>query len=464
MEPLRYITVSELNRLLNLVLEDNLPEVYFEGEISELNLAASGHLYCTLKDNSAEVRIILWAQTVQSLKFRPECGAAVRCHGRPNVYQKSGRLQIIVDRMFPAGEGELKKKFLELKAKLEKEGLFAPERKRKLPFLPRAIGVVTSAAGAAIHDIMVKLRERMPQIPVYLVDVRVQGEGSAQDIAAGLDFLAGSSLVDVIIVGRGGGSLEDLWSFNEEIVARAVFASPVPVISAVGHEVDVSLCDLVADVRAPTPTAAAEMVVPRRADLLACIEDCEARLSAYQRWFEPLVQQLDELSLKLKHGMRNIINAAALRIAAAGARLRTIEPGKILALFASRLDSLWEKLCRQAADRLNAAASTVDRLQARLAGAYSPQRLSLLSEKVRFMENRLQTSITRRVQVMSHRLQNASDRLQALNPRGVLERGYAIVESRGKIITSSAELELEELIKILFAKGAVKAAVKERMD
>lgn len=440
MQTARFITVSEVNRLLNQALEESAPEIYFEGEIAELTKAASGHLYCTLKDPASEVRIILWAPAARGLKFKPECGLAVRCHGRPSVYQKTGRLQIIVDQMAPAGAGLLQKKFLELKAKLEKEGLFAPDRKRRLPFLPRAIGVVTSASGAAIHDIMVKLAERMPHIPVYLMDVRVQGEGAAQEIAQGLALLSRSSMVDVIIVGRGGGSLEDLWAFNEEIVVREIFASPVPVISAVGHEVDVSLSDLAADVRAPTPTAAAEIVVPRRDELLARILECEARILAYERWFAPLEQQVDELTLSLNQGLRTVLENCRLHIQAAQAKLAAIEPRHFLQVQVARLDSFYEKLKTSAGRDLN-----------------------LISSKLERGESRLENYLARYLQKLFNQVQNIDERLQALSPRRVLERGYSIVEKRGRIVRSSGEVALEDMLKISFATGAVGAAVKEKI-
>lgn len=462
-EPQQYITVSELNRLFNAVLEESFPKVFFEGEISELTSAASGHLYGTLKDSAAEVRIIVWASSVRALKFKPSCGQAVRCHGRPNVYQKSGRLQVIVDKMFPAGEGLLQKKFLELKAKLEKEGLFAADRKRALPFLPRAIGVVTSASGAAIHDIMVKLRERMPQIPVYLADVRVQGEGAAQEIAAALSYFGESGLVDVIIAGRGGGSLEDLWAFNEEAVVRAIFACPVPVVSAVGHEVDVSLSDLAADARAPTPTAAAEMIVPRRDELLAKIAECERRLQDYQRWFEPVVQQVDELALKMDYAVHNLLKAAWLHISAAESKLKTIEPRRVLELWNLRLDALHQKLKRAFARDLNAASAAIEKHQGRLRQALSAQKIALLGAQVRVREGQLLAAWKHYIERAVHRVKELGARLDALNPRRVLERGYSLVEFKGKIISSAEELEIEDRLKILFAQGAIGAEVKEKM-
>ncbi len=417
MKPEVFLSVSDLNRILNLTLEESLPEVSFEGEISEISRAQSGHLYITLKDENAEVRIILWASTVRTLKFRPDKGQSVRCKGRPNVYQKSGALRIIVSSMQPTGEGELQKRFQQLKEKLEKEGLFAPERKRKLPFLPKAIGVVTSAQGAVIHDIMVRLKERMPQIPVYLVDVRVQGEGAAEEIASAITYLGESGFVDVIIAGRGGGSLEDLWAFNEELVVRAFFSCKVPIISAVGHEVDVSLADLAADVRAPTPTAAAEMVVPRREDLLEAIMEYEERLYDFEHWFAPLSEEVDTLSERLLIHVSRLVEQAKLKIEAASAKIKSIEPHRLIELRHKGLDMI---------------------------------------------RQRLEASAKKSLEDAKARLQQKAGVLEAVSPKRVLERGYAIVEAKGRVIKSAEEVDIGQVVDVLLGQGRIKAGVQEK--
>lgn len=312
--PRRFLSITELVGVVQGVLEAELPEIAFEGEVSQITKAASGHFYLTLKDDKSQIPVVIWRGLAQTIKFDLKAGVSIRCSGRPNLYHASGKFQFVLTYLELAGEGALQKKFLELKARLEKEGLFTQERKRPIPFFPKAVGVVSSKTGAVIHDIMVKIHGRMPSIPVFLVDVRVQGEGSAEEIAAGIQQLDASGLVDVIIVARGGGSLEDLWAFNEEIVVRAIFASKTPVVSGVGHEVDVTLADFVADIRAPTPTAAAEMVVPKRDDLLVLIADYERRLLDGDRWFRPKEQRLDELAIRLDKRI-----AAALQLA--GARL-----------------------------------------------------------------------------------------------------------------------------------------------
>lgn len=414
----RYISVTELVASLGLTLENEFPLVLFQGEIFEITRAVSGHIYFSVKDENSRISAVMWKGPAAALKFRPEPGVAVLCEGRPNVYHKDGRLQIMVHSMTTAGAGELQKKFLQLKARLEKEGLFAAERKRPLPFFPLAIGVVTSATGAVIHDIMVRLRGRMPCLKVYLEDVRVQGEGAAQEIARGIQRLSESGQVEVIIVARGGGSLEDLWAFNEEQVVRAIFASRVPVVSGVGHEVDVTLSDFVADVRAPTPTAAAEMVVPTRDELLRQINELERRLLDFERWLQPRTQRFDELVGRLEARMQSLLAECRLKFDAAGARLRSVQPDRLLALFRSRID---------------------------------------------LYEQRLGASLSGRLAGFSHSLERLSVRLEAVSPARVLDRGFALVEAGGKIIRSAAELGIGNEIGVTFASGRIVAGVKEKI-
>lgn len=419
MQQNNYLTISELVNTLNDTLEKTFPAVCFRGEISQVSSPASGHIYFTLKDQQSQIAAAMWRSSVTNLKFIPRAGMAVLCQGRPNIYNKSGRFQIIVTAMWEAGEGILQQKFMELKEKLTKEGLFASERKRSLPFLPKAIGVVTSKSGAVIHDIMVKVKERFPSIPVYLVDVRVQGPGAAEEIAAAIGQLCRSGYVDVIIVGRGGGSLEDLWAFNEETVVRAIFAATVPVISAVGHESDISLADLAADRRAPTPTAAAEMVVPKRTDLLNSIDLLKERLFNLDRWFTPLSQSLDESSSRLARAITTIQSTVRLELQAAKARLALLEPSRIIALLHGKIELLSNKLLR--------------------------------AEETTFSSKR-------------HPLEQLSAQLEAISPLQVLKRGYAVVESNGDLIRTNKQLEREQQIKISFTADAIYARVEGKTD
>ena len=430
------LSVSRLIELFNFSLEQNFPSVNFIGEISSLKPHANGHLYLTLKDQSSKVDCVMWRSSLSALKFKPDVGMLVECVGKPTIWSGAGKFQVVLSRLTQAGEGLLQKKFLELRAKLEKQGYFSPERKRELPFFPRAVGIVTSRSGAVIHDIMVKFAERMPCLPAYLVDVRVQGEGAAEEIAAGVEKLSASGLVDVIIVARGGGSLEDLWAFNEEAVVKAVFASKVPVVSGVGHEVDVTLCDLAADVRAPTPTAAAEIVVPLRSDLLAAISDLERRLVDYERWFRPLELKFDELVLRLEGRVKLKLEESRTLFSAAELKLRGIRPDKLLAALLARVDLL--------AQKLRASSSQVLRTQA--------QALALKSEA-------LPRAFSMALKQKALVFEKLAARMAALDPRQVLKRGFSLVEKRGELVRSAKELRPDDLVDLVFAADCAQARI-----
>ena len=340
--------------------------------------------------------------------------------------------------MIPAGEGLLKKKFLELKAKLEKEGLFDPERKRPIPFFPKAIGIVTSGTGAVIHDMLVKLNERMPQVQKYIVDVRVQGTGAAEEISEGVKRFNQSNLVDIIIVARGGGSLEDLWAFNEELLVRTIFASKIPVISGVGHEVDITLSDLVADLRAPTPTAAAEMVVPKRSELIQRIDELEQRLMQVERWFEPLLQGLDDLTLRLSNKVSNVVQESSLKLKAAEASLKMIRPDNVLEMFRTRVERLSEKLSDSGRENLTKFLELITRIDERLKRAFSIEKILRLKDKLGSFEKQLFN----------------------LHPRHVLERGFSLVEYNGNIVRSANDLKPDDTITVNFATDALHAKVQ----
>ena len=335
-----------------------------------------------------------------------------------------------------AGEGALRAKFEQLRARLAQEGLFNPERKRALPFLPRAIGIVTSRTGAVIHDMQVRLSERAPQIPLYLVDTRVQGEGAAAEIAIAIQMLAASKLVDLIVVARGGGSLEDLWAFNEEVVVRAIFASSVPVVSAVGHEVDVTLSDLVADVRAPTPTAAAEMIVPRRKDLITAIDQYQRRLADFARWLEPFFQNVDELSRRLDSSVQLYFGRAQLGLSQMQSRLSRIEPSHLLARARERLGVLDERLYSHSSSKLR-------------------QALNALSQR----DVRLGASAGLVVGRRREHLAALSSKLEGLSPVGALRRGFSLVESGGRLVRSKNDVRTGDRLAIRVKDGSFKADV-----
>jgi exodeoxyribonuclease VII large subunit len=347
-----FLTVSELNEVVRCTLESQLEAFWVLGEISNFRVPPSGHLYFTLKDDKSQVAAVMFRRQGSSLAFLPENGMEVLCFGRVSLYSVRGDLQFYVESMEPKGQGALYLAFEQLKRRLAAEGLFAPERKRPLPFLPRSIGIVTSDTGAALQDMLRILGDRFAERRIVIRPVKVQGDGAAQEIAAGIAEMARWAEVDVMIVGRGGGSLEDLWAFNEEIVARAIFATPIPVISAVGHEIDFTIADFVADHRAPTPTAAAEMVICQKTDLIeqlgslqnALARAMQAKLEMAQDSWRDLVkrftdpgkklrenqQRLDDLSLKLVRCLQHHLRQLRDPLAHASGRLAALSPLAVL--------------------------------------------------------------------------------------------------------------------------------------
>src|SRR5687767_3160811 len=281
--PRRVLTVTDLNARIRALLEHQFIEVWVEGELSNCKLWNTGHMYFTLKDSAAQIRGVMFRSALRTLRFKPQDGLRVVARGRISVYDPKGEYQLVCEHLEPEGLGALQLAFEQLKQRLQAAGLFDPRRKRPLPALPRKIGIVTSLDGAAVRDIIQVLRRRHPNAHIVIRPARVQGDGAALDIARGLAAIGRVPGVDVVIVGRGGGSIEDLWAFNEEVVARAIAGCPVPTISAVGHETDVTIADFVADVRAPTPSAAAEMVVARKDDFCAHIDRLEHRLTSALR-------------------------------------------------------------------------------------------------------------------------------------------------------------------------------------
>jgi exodeoxyribonuclease VII large subunit len=297
-QPDRIYTVTEITRLIKQELEGAFPIIWVEGEISDFTRAHSGHVYFTLKDETSQLRGIIWKSAAQKVPFKLENGLKVICKGQINVYEPRGQYQLIVDVVEPKGKGALQLAFEQLKEKLGKEGLFRPEIKKTLPLFPKKVGVVTSPRGAAIVDIIRTLERRFAKLHILIYPVRVQGEGASEEIAEGLQYLGNLPDVDVIIVGRGGGSMEDLWAFNEEIVARTIYTCPIPVISAVGHEVDFTISDFVADIRASTPSAAAEMVVEKEQAFEDWIKNLEKRIGHHIKY---LMQEQKNNVLSLIH-------------------------------------------------------------------------------------------------------------------------------------------------------------------
>ena len=348
-------TVSELNREIKIVLEDTYPDIWVEGEISNFKIYSSGHMYFSMKDEESQVSAVIWQGIGRSFKFTPEDGLKVIARGRISAYPKRGEYQFIISYLEPAGKGALQLAFEQLKKKLEKEGLFSPERKKPMPLLPQKIGIVTSPTGAAIRDMLSVIGRRFANIEVLIYPVRVQGDEAKEDISQAIEYLNKSYPdLDVLLVGRGGGSLEDLWAFNEEIVARAIAGSKIPVISAVGHETDFTISDFVADLRAPTPSAAAELVVKNKVELAEKVSgfmrhlenQWEFVISGYESrlrnlaesraltnpaaLFEDLIRGLDEQFSKLEHFIRIFLDKNSKAWELLGEKLNLLSPLNIL--------------------------------------------------------------------------------------------------------------------------------------
>ncbi|MBI4436240.1 MAG: exodeoxyribonuclease VII large subunit [Candidatus Omnitrophica bacterium] len=347
-------TVTEITHQIQALLEESFPEVWVEGEITNLSQSAKGHTYFSLKDETALLKCALFASSGRSVKFRLENGLKVLCYGGISTYPPRGEYQLIVEKIEPQGLGALQLAFEQLKKKLEKEGLFDPKHKKPIPFLPNRIGLVTSLSGKAIRDILKVIGERFTESRVLIRDVRVQGEGAAEEIAEAIRDFNLFGKVDVLLVGRGGGSLEDLWAFNEEVVARAIFASKIPIISCVGHELDFTIADFVADLRAGTPSMAAEMVVPDKAELLETVDDCIHRLRSTllekveflaerlraqrkhilfrqpERLFLPKEQHLDDLTQTVSQRMAGVLAEVENRFLLQVGKLETLSPLRVL--------------------------------------------------------------------------------------------------------------------------------------
>ncbi len=436
-------TVSALSGELKRTLEDRFGRVSVRGEISGFKRAASGHLYFGLKDEKAVIDGIVWKGTAARLGFRPEDGLEVVCTGRVTSYPARSKYQIVVDRMEPAGEGALMALLEQRRRQLMQEGLFAPERKRPLPFLPRRIGIVTSPTGAVIRDILHRLSDRFPR-PVTIWPVRVQGEGAAEEVAAaiqGFNAMQGAARPDLLIVARGGGSIEDLWAFNEEVVVRAAASSDIPLISAVGHETDTTLIDHASDHRAPTPTAAAERAVPVRSDLALQVGDLMRRGIAGL--------------LRIQGDRRNALQGLARGL---------VDPRRMLQQHQQRLDDLADALGR--ALRINAGQG-----RQRLASAAGGLRPGILHRPIRDGRDRLQRAeramardMARGLQDRQQRLANAARLLESFSYRATLARGFAVVRRDGAAMVSAAAATGGDALEIEFSDGRLPVTVGSGSD
>jgi len=442
------LTVTALNRLVRAAIHKEMSgTLHVVGELSNLSRPSGGHVYFTMKDDESEVRCVMWQSAASTLKFEPLDGMAVIATGTIDVYEPRGQVQFYVRKLEPCGVGSLELAFRQLRDRLQKEGLFDPTRKRKLPRFPARIAIVTSPTGAALHDILQTLQRRFPCVMIYFFPVKVQGDGAATEISDAIHRLnaADTSLggIDVMIVGRGGGSLEDLWAFNEEAVARAIFTSEIPVVSAVGHELDIAIADFVADVRAATPTAAAELVVPQLSDVLMeldgrrhrllraslrAIESAKNRITLVQRyeWFRDPLGRIRERQQAIDE---------------VGSRLR---------LVASRLTASHRKLLHEREVRLT---------------VVSPQRrVERQALQLDQLAARLRRDLRRGLDHRAQALAILNDRLQANSHETVLKRGFTITRKKksGKIVSRPEEVRTGEDILTQTASGDIASRVMDQ--
>ncbi len=433
-------SISRLNREARSVLEGNFPLLWVEGEISNLARPSSGHWYFSLKDGQAQVRSAMFRNRNQLLRFRPEDGMQVLVRGRISLYEARGEYQFIAEYMEAAGDGALQRAFEELKHRLAQEGLFAPEHKQLLPALPRRIGVITSPTGAAIRDILSVLGRRFPGLPVVIYPVPVQGEGAGAKIAAAIGTAARRDECDVLILARGGGSLEDLWAFNEEVVARAIFACPIPLVSGVGHEVDITIADFAADHRAATPSAAAEAVSPDQQEWLTQLRALDARLlTLLRRRQQQARQQLDWL----------------------GKRLQQQHPGQRLRQRAQRLDELEQRLHRGLDRTLTGSTTAIRQLHTRLRATAPAHRLVQLADRQQDLGRRLRTAMQHQLERRQQSLKGLARALDTVSPLATLERGYSITRrtSDGQVVKSATELQPGDQLETRLAQGGLISTV-----
>jgi len=459
-------SVPELVNRAHRCIEQNFNGVHVEGEVTNLRVVSSGHAYFTLTDGGALLPCAMWRSAMQRLRFRLQDGQRLRVFGRPGIYAAQGKFQLYAERAEPAGQGALLVQLERLKAKLAAEGLFAPQRKRPIPRWPTRIGVVTSPTGAAIHDILKVARRRCP-VQILLAPAQVQGDAAPMSLVQALQRLQQVPDVDVIILGRGGGASEDLWAFNDENLARAVAACAVPVVSAVGHEVDTTLVDFVADLRAATPSHAAELVVPDRETLQHRLHQLTRRLAlATQRRLLNEQSRLERADHRLHAVARRLAYPHRRRLAALLARLDAQHPRQRLARDRKRLAALLARLGDQhPRHRLALARKQLADLLARLGAQHPRHRLALARKRLAAAEAALREHGPRLSQPARVRLAHAAGALHALSPLAVLARGYAIVTTAAhQPVTAAAQVEPGDELHIRLHRGSLRTGVLARED
>jgi exodeoxyribonuclease VII large subunit len=441
-EPERDVyTPGRLNREARALLERGLPSLWLEGEISNLSRPSSGHWYFSLKDESAQLRCAMFRQRNMMARFTPKDGMHVLTRGRVSLYEQRGDYQFIADHMEEAGEGVLRRRFEVLKTKLAAEGLFDTARKRPLPRLPKRIGIVTSPTGAAVRDVLNILRRRFCTIPILVYPVQVQGASAAGQIAATIRTASARAECDVLIVARGGGSLEDLWAFNEEVVARAIFDCAIPVVSGIGHEVDFTIADFVADVRAPTPSGAAELVAP----------DCN-------EW----TRSVALLGRRVRTAMIRNLASRQQRFVWLQRRLAQQHPGVELRQRAQRLDELEQRLVRLVRNGLAERRHTLVQLASHLRQHSPAVRVAAARGRLDIANKTLGALLHRRLAVLDSRVRLAAGKLNTVSPLATLQRGYAIVTNAdGTVITDSTSVSKGDVVQARLSRGTLQARVEQ---
>ena len=434
------LSVSRLNDAVRALLEDAFPLVWVEGEISNLSRPRSGHLYFSLKDDAAQVRCAMFRNRNILLRFRPSDGARVLVRARVSLYGARGDFQLIVEQLEDAGEGALRRQFDALRNRLEHEGLFASARKRSLPTFPRRVGVVTSPTGAALRDILHVLERRFPALAVLIYPTPVQGASAAAEIARQIAVAGGRNECDLLLVTRGGGSLEDLWAFNEEIVARAIADSPLPVVSAVGHETDVTIADLTADVRAPTPSAAAEIISPSNAEL---------------------VDRLSRLLGALQRSVRGKLASHAQRLDGLERRVANQHPHRRLAQYGERVRQLQKRLHGASAVRRQNWRARALALRVRLFARSPRNGIERCRDRAQTTETRLFLAARVRLSEARSRLAGAMRGLDLASPLGTLERGYAVITrcDDDSVVRNANQTTIGDELEARLARGKIRARV-----
>jgi exodeoxyribonuclease VII large subunit len=442
--PFRYIlTVSELTQEIKNILDLKFSDIWIEGEISNLRIPPSGHIYFTLKDDFSQIRAVLFKMQARTLRFVLQDGLHVVCRGRVSVYERRGEYQLILEEVEPKGIGALQLAFLQLKDRLEKEGLFAPAHKKPIPMVPQTIGIVTSPTGAVIRDMLHIIHRRFENVHILLHPVRVQGEGASLEIAKAIEDFNKRMNVDVIIVGRGGGSLEDLWSFNEEIVVRAIYHSKIPIVSAVGHETDYTISDFVADLRAPTPSAAAELVVREKREIKNTLHYLEERLE------NQILQTLQENRTNLSH-LKKMLT----------------DPRKKIEEYFLRTDDLVNRFRILTSWILKRKRERSLHLSERLSLQNPIQRVKNLRLAISEIGKRLGQTMRYSVEIQRQKVEGIFGKLGSLSPLSILQRGYSITRKFPslQILRDAAHIREGDKVEVRLHKGTLLCGVEKVHD